>query len=132
MVESYRPNEDQGRERPYQEKTKADWRAEFERNYRSYYKGDFDRPNEDGTCTRVCAYELILDPLDQVERHSLLTVFALRAGQSGYKQALGPLVLPNVGYRDREGSRPLTAVQFFFEKPASPAGETTSQTGAIR
>lgn len=98
----------------------VDHRADnFERDYESHYKGALNRLNKDGSITPICSYELVIDPLDQVERDSVLTVFALRAAQSGYKQALGPVVLANIGYRDPKGKQPLTAVQFFFEKPDS-------------
>ena len=60
---------------------------------------------------------LIVDPLDQRERRGLLVRFGLRAAVEGYRQVLGPVTLPVVGYRDTRGERPLSGIVFFFETP---------------
>ncbi|TAK28803.1 MAG: hypothetical protein EPO21_21855 [Chloroflexota bacterium] len=94
-------------------------RSHFEQKYASHLIGEMVRRNEDGSQTQIRAYELIIDPVNQAERRGILTDFGLRAAQAGYKQALGTVELPGVGYRDTEGRRPLTVVYFFLERPSS-------------
>lgn len=97
----------------------------FEERFQACSKGELERRNEDGSILTIRAYELIIDPMDQKERQGWLAEFAIRAAQAGYKQAIGPVVLPNVGYRDTQGQRPLTSVNFFLEKPLRPEPSQT-------
>lgn len=98
-------------------------RANFETVYERFVIGEVIRRGDDGTETPILAYELVVDPMDEAERRALVGGFALRAAQAGYKQALGPVVLPEVGFKDTAGTRSLTAVYLFLEQPSS---ETSS------
>lgn len=94
-------------------------RAAFEESYKPHIVGEMVRNNEDGTETTIQTYELVIDPVEQRERRSIIADFGVRAAQAKYKQALGPVVLPSIGFKDPEGTRSLTAVYFFLEKPVN-------------
>ncbi len=89
----------------------------FDRTYKGSQRGQWERPNEDGPERSVRSYELIIDPMDDRQRRSVINQFAHDATRAGYKEALSPIVIPNIGYQDTQGQRPLTAVYFFLEKP---------------
>lgn len=92
--------------------------ATFETLYSRFAVGEVNRRSDDGTETTVRAYELIVDAGDPRERQSVITSFGLRALEAGYREALSPLALQPVGYKDAAGRVPLTAVYFFLETPA--------------
>ena len=93
-------------------------RSTFETIYERFAVGEAVRRGDDGSETTVRAYELIVDAGDERERKSLIVSFGLRAVQAGYKQSIGPVLLPGVGYADAAASRPLTAAYFFLEVPS--------------
>ncbi len=107
-------------------------RARFDEMSEPYKRGEFSRRNEDGSVTRIVAFERYIDPLDKSDLNDLVE-FRLRAAASGYREAFSPLVLQTsalVNPREsvsvtREGSdRPRTIVQFGYEKPAAQTGPT--------
>lgn len=91
----------------------ATHREAFRRLFGGHARGSFERRNEDGSLTTIRAYEVMVEPMTE---RGLLTVFGLRAAAAGYKQAIGPVVLPEIGFADSHGTRPLTSVQFFLEE----------------
>src|SRR3954454_5142901 len=102
-------------------------RARFEELAGAFNRGEFDRRNEDGSVTKIVSYERHIDPLDRKDL-ALVREFRLRAAAGGYREAFAPLVLqtlqvPEPGQTvaitgDYHLSRPLTFVQFGYEKPA--------------
>ena len=92
----------------------------FEQAYKSFVIGELTRVNEDGSETVVRAYELILEAADQEDRRGLLVRFGMHAAATGHSQAIGPVTLPEIGYADTRGERPLTAIYFFLESPSTP------------
>jgi hypothetical protein len=103
-------------------------RARFEELSGAFTRGEFDRLNEDGTVTKITSYERHIDPLDRGDL-ALVREFRLRAAASGYREAFSPLALPTLQVPKpgetvaitKEGApnRPLTLVQFGYEKPAA-------------
>ena len=72
----------------------------------------------------VQAFEIILDPMDEVERRAVLATFCLRAAALGYASAAPPLSVPAVGFREGRPERPLSAVFLFLIPPSSPSSST--------
>jgi hypothetical protein len=109
-------------------------RARFEELAGAFNRGEFDRLNEDGTVTKIASYERHIDPLDRGDL-ALVREFRLRAAASGYHEAFSPLVLqtlqvPKPGETvaitgEGRPNRPLTFVQFGYEKPAAQPGRRT-------
>jgi hypothetical protein len=97
-------------------KRKVD-RMQFEHFYKPNLRHEMYRVEEDRTFREFTAYELRFDATKSEEREKELTHFALMALRAGYTQALGPVVLPNTGYREGHPDKPLTSVYFFLEKP---------------
>lgn len=88
----------------------------FEDTYAAWLIGEV--PTEGGRILR--AYEMLVDLQDQVERRGILSTFVLRAAQAGHSQSIAPIAVPNIGFRDQLGQRPLTAFLFFLESPRPP------------
>jgi hypothetical protein len=108
-------------------------RARFEELSGAFNRGEIDRVNEDGTVTRIVSYERHIDPLDRGDL-ALVREFRLRAAASGYREAFSPLVLqtlqsPKLGetisITGSDPGRPLTFVQFRYEKPAAQPDRRT-------
>lgn len=79
--------------------------------------GESTRDRESSAGRVVQAYEFIVDPADAVERRAIVLGFWMRAATMGYQEAFSSFSLTNVGYRDPEGKRPLTAIYFFLNPP---------------
>jgi hypothetical protein len=96
---------------------------------------EFDRPNENGSVTKIVSYERHIDPLDRKDL-ALVREFRLRAAASGYTEAFAPLVLPTQssflpGQSEAVRSpdhphRAMTFVQFGYERPAATQQAGTS------
>ena len=102
--------------RPGESKRKAD-RLQFEYSFKPNLKGEMYRVEEDRTFREFASYELLLDTTNPGERRDQISRFGLQALRAGYTQALGPVVMPYVGYRKDQPDKPLTSVYFFLEKP---------------
>jgi hypothetical protein len=104
-------------------------RQDFEQAWRPCLLGERRRRNEDGSETAISMYEIIFEPMNQPERRGVMASFVLNALDAGYTEAMAPVVIPNVGFKDQHGRQPLAAVYFFIEKPlstGSPRGPTPS------
>jgi len=91
----------------------------FEELYGPLRRGMMSVEREDGAVTTVQSYELVIEPA-RGERQ-IVSDFGIRAALAGYRQALGPVVLPNTGYLEGRLDRPVTTVYFFLETP-TPGG----------
>jgi hypothetical protein len=100
-------------------------RQDFESTYAAYFQGELQYENQYGSRATVACYEMIVDPIDRQDRRHLVNEFGLRAVQAGYRQAMSPVVLPEVGFRDPVGRQPLVSVSYFLEKPPVPPARTT-------
>lgn len=102
-------------------------RRRFEQLAGAFARGEFDRPNEDGSITQIVSYERHIDPMSRADL-ALVREFRLRAAASGYREAFAPLVLPTLQVPvpgqtvaiTNDDHRALTFVQFGYEKPRSP------------
>jgi hypothetical protein len=95
-------------------------KRDFEERFKPHQITQWERRNNDGSTSEIRGYEFIIDPMSQAERRGLLADFATRALVVGWRQALGPIVLPSVGYSPSSGDRPLSAVQMYVERQLEP------------
>ncbi|MBI3342043.1 hypothetical protein HY024_02885 [Candidatus Curtissbacteria bacterium] len=102
----------------------ATHREAFKQLFGGDIKGSFERRNEDGSLSTIRAYEVLVNAMTD---RSLLIEFGLRAAAAGYKQAIGPIVLQNVGFMDQHGTLPQTSVQFFLEETQPSIRQETEQ-----
>jgi hypothetical protein len=102
--------------RPGEAKRKVD-RQYFEHVFKPNLRREIYRVEEDGMFREFASYEFVLDPTNPEERKEKISAFGLMALRAGYTQALGPVVIPHVGYRKDQPDKPLTSVYFFLEKP---------------
>lgn len=92
-------------------------RQRFEELSGLFKKGEFTRRNEDGSRTTITSYERHIDPSDNGDI-TLLGEFRLRAAAVGMREAFSPLTLQTQSVLEGKPHRPLTFVQFGYEKLA--------------
>jgi len=90
-------------------------RQTFDQTYEEFFAGEVTFGDREPRKLVRC-YEMIIDPTDIRERQILVHRFILKAREAGYSQAMAPVVLPGVGFRDRNGQVPLSSVSFFLER----------------
>ena len=105
--------------RPKKEQPSAEqMQSYFQEQYGPHSPWRLTHTEKDGSLTEIRAFEFHIDPTNPKEVRGVLVDFGLRAAKVGYRQSLGPVVLPGAGLTSPErGSRPLTAIYFFLEKP---------------
>ena len=105
--------------KPKKEQPSAEqMQTHFQEQYGPHSPWSLTRSEKDGSATEIRAFEFHVDPTNQKEVRGVLVDFGLRAAQIGYRQSLGPIVLPSAAFTSAErGNRPLTAIYFFLEKP---------------
>jgi hypothetical protein len=81
--------------------------------------GEVPSHRESAIGSVVQAYELIVDASDAMERRGIVLGFCLQAAAMGYQSAFPMVTLAEVGYRDQDGRRPLSALYFFLTPPAT-------------
>jgi len=93
----------------------------FDEVYQRFVVGERGLPGEAGSESVIRAYQLVIDATDPRDRQ-LIVDFGLRAAAAGLQQALGPIAIPSIGFRDQHGDVPLNAVYFFLREalPARP------------
>ncbi|MBV8892263.1 MAG: hypothetical protein JO266_09895 [Acidobacteria bacterium] len=104
-------------------------RQHFEASFKSNLRNEMHRVEEDKSFKEYASYELLFDPTDPRDREKKISTFGMMALRAGYKQALGPVVIPNVGENEAQPGKSLTSVYFFLEKPAEkqPTSPQTPQ-----
>lgn len=115
---SFRPAEFS--QKNFADKTPVELRADFRETYRNYERGCFPLSKEGQAAAdadrEVSAYEVIFDPLNQIERHRFTTRFSLRAAAAGF-EIVAAITTPGVGFKDKEGEHPLTAITYILKSP---------------
>ncbi|MBI2031667.1 MAG: hypothetical protein HYT08_03570 [Candidatus Levybacteria bacterium] len=105
-------------DKSFSEKTPADLRRDFRRDWISSYVGNFPIPEEgkqvQDSTIQVEAYEVIADPLSQRDRRHLIHEFGLKAVSAGF-EIVGTIVVPHAGYL--ENRREVAAVTFLLKSP---------------
>jgi hypothetical protein len=95
----------------------------FEEYYQAGLLGERTRATEDGVAQRFVAYRFFLQRGEPADEQGLAN-FCLNALQAGYKEAMGPVIVPDTYEapekisEKRDNDESLSSVFFFLEKTA--------------